>query len=41
MYESPEIIEAFTDFERQLASPDEDTRTSIPTRPVPARIKKD
>ena len=40
MYESPEIIEAFSDLERQLASPDGDTRTSIPTRHVPARIKK-
>ena len=40
VYESPEIIEVFTDFERQLASPDGDTRRSIPTRHVPARIKK-
>lgn len=40
MYESPEIIEAFSDLERQLASPEGDTRTSIPTRHVPARIKK-
>ena len=40
MYESPEIIEAFSDLERQLASPEGDTRTSIPTRHVLARIKK-
>lgn len=40
VYESPEIIEAFSDLERQLASPDGDTRKSVPTRHVPARIKK-
>jgi len=36
-YEAPEIIEAFTDPERQLASPEADTRTSPPSRPVPCR----
>ena len=34
-YEAPEIIAAFTDLERQLASPERDTRTSKPARPVP------
>jgi Fic family protein len=34
-YEAPEIIEAFTDLERQLASPEGDTRTSPPSRNVP------
>ena len=36
-YEAPEIIEAFTDLERQLASPEGDTRTSPPARTVPYR----
>ncbi len=36
-YEAPEIIDAFTDLERHLASPGRDTRTSPPTRPVPRR----
>ncbi len=36
-FEAPEIINAFTDLERQLASPDADTRTSEPARPVPSR----
>jgi Fic family protein len=34
-YEAPEIIAAVTDLERQLASPDGDTRTSKPGRRVP------
>jgi Fic family protein len=34
-YEAPEIIDAFTDLERQLASPEGDTRTSPPSRNVP------
>ena len=34
-YEAPEIIDAFTDLERQSASPTDDTRTSPPTRKVP------
>jgi Fic family protein len=36
-YEAPEIIDAFTDLERRLASPAGDTRTSRPARPVPRR----
>ena len=38
-YEAPEIIEAFTALERQLASPAGDTRASRPVRPVPYRPK--
>ncbi len=36
-FESTEVIEAFTDLERQLASPAADTRAAPPTRPTPAR----
>lgn len=36
-FEAPEIIAAFTALERQLASPDGDTRTSLPARTVPRR----
>jgi Fic family protein len=36
-YEAPEIIAAFTDLERQLASPEGDTLTSEPLRRVPRR----
>lgn len=36
-FEAKEIIDAFTDLERQLASPGSDTRTSPPSRPVPLR----
>ncbi|HTW41107.1 MAG TPA: Fic family protein [Solirubrobacteraceae bacterium] len=36
-YEAPEVIEAFADLERQLASPAGDTRTSPPARTVPHR----
>jgi Fic family protein len=36
-YEAPEIVAAFTDLERQLASPEGDTRTGVPARPVPWR----
>ena len=36
-YEAPEIIAAFTDLERQLASPEGNTRTSKPVRRVPPR----
>jgi Fic family protein len=36
-YEAPEIVDAFTDLERQLASPTGDTRTSPPARTVPYR----
>ena len=38
-FEAPEIIAAFTALERQLASPEGDTRTSKPTRRVPARSR--
>jgi Fic family protein len=34
-FEAPEIIAAFTDLERQLASPEGDTRSSLPLRKVP------
>jgi Fic family protein len=36
-YEAPEIIDAFADLERRLASPGADTRTSPPARTVPRR----
>lgn len=36
-FEAPEIINAFTDLERQLASPGGDTRHSEPARYVPPR----
>jgi Fic family protein len=36
-FEAPEVISAFTDLERQLASPGGDTRTSEPVRRVPRR----
>jgi len=36
-YEAGDIITAFTDLERQLASPEGDTRTSEPVRRVPRR----
>jgi Fic family protein len=39
-YEAPEIIEAFTDLERRLASPESDTRTSPPSRAVPYQRPK-
>ena len=38
-YEAPQVIEAFTALERQLASPAGDTRASRPVRPVPYRPK--
>ena len=34
-FETPELIDAFTALERQLASPEADTRTSKPSRRVP------
>ena len=34
-FEAPELIEAFVGLERQLASPDGNTRISAPVRPVP------
>jgi hypothetical protein len=39
-FEAPDIIEAFTDLERQLGSPAGDTRTSEPIRRVPRRRQK-
>ena len=36
-FEAPELIRAFTDLERQLASPAGDTRSSPPARRVPRR----
>ena len=36
-FEAPELIDAFTALERQLASPDGDTRVSEPMRAVPRR----
>jgi len=36
-FEAPELIDSFTALERQLASPDADTRTSPPARRVPYR----
>ena len=36
-FEAPEMIDAFTDLERRLASPEGDTRYSPPSRAVPGR----
>ena len=36
-FEAPELIDAFTALERQLASPGGDTRASGPVRNVPRR----
>jgi Fic family protein len=36
-FEAPEVIDAFTDLERRLASPEGDTRSSGPARPTPQR----
>jgi len=36
-FEAPEVIRAFTDLERRLASPTGDTRVSPPRRPTPRR----
>lgn len=36
-FEAAEVVRAFTDLERQLASPTGDTRTAAPTRRVPRR----
>jgi Fic family protein len=36
-FEAPDLIDAFTDLERQLASPGGDTLRSPPERPVPGR----
>ena len=37
-YEAPDVIAAFTALERSLASPDGDTRSSEPVRPVPRGV---
>jgi Fic family protein len=37
-FEAPELISAFTDLERRLASPDADTRAAPPVRSVPRRV---
>jgi len=37
VFESPDVIEAFTALERRLASPASDTRISAPSRRVPLR----
>jgi Fic family protein len=37
VFEAPEVIRAFTDLERRLASPSGDTRTAPPARRVPRR----
>jgi Fic family protein len=39
-FEAPELIDAFTDLERRLASPEGDTRHSPPARAVPSRHPK-
>jgi Fic family protein len=36
-FEAPDVLDAFTDLERQLASPAGDTRSSPPSRPAPRR----
>ena len=36
-FEAPELIDAFTALQRQLASPEGDTRVSAPARRVPRR----
>jgi Fic family protein len=36
-FEAPELIDAFTDLERRLATPEGDTRSSDPARPTPHR----
>ncbi len=40
IFEAPEIIEAFTNLERQLASPASDTRLALPLRSVPQRKRR-
>ena len=36
-FEASELVDAFNALERQLASPDADTHSALPVRPVPAR----
>jgi Fic family protein len=38
-FEATDLIDAFTALERELASPDADTRVSPPARSVPARLR--
>jgi Fic family protein len=38
-FEAPELIDAFTDLERRLASPDGNMRFSPPARPAPRRVQ--
>lgn len=40
-FEAPELIDAFTALERQLASPEGDTRVSEPARRVPRRRRQE
>jgi len=40
-WEATEVVDAFTDLERMLASPTGDTRSAKPTRAVPARRAPD
>jgi len=39
-FEAPEVIDAFTDLERQLASPEGNTQSSVPSRPIPPRRQR-
>ena len=39
VFEAPQLIRAFADLERQLASPTGDTRVTLPTRRVPRRAQ--
>lgn len=39
-FEAPELVDAFTAFERRLASPEGDTRISAPVRRVPRRAMR-
>ena len=39
-FEAPELIDSFTALERRLASPEADTRTSPPARPVPRERRR-
>jgi Fic family protein len=41
IFEAWEIIDAFTDLERRLASPTGETRVDPPVRPVPRRVQTD
>jgi Fic family protein len=40
-FEAREVIDAFADLERQLASPEADTVVAPPVRPVPARRRRE